>query len=196
MEGRMNQPSDTRRTSERTVKDLMVPLDQYGVVSEDATLLDAIQVYDEAMKKRDRKRQPFRAVLVQDKKGRIVGKLGQLAFLKALEPQHHMLADMSKFSSSGVSEQFISSVLQHYRFFEGDITSLAARARSVKVRDMMHPVEEFIDENSSLSEAIYKLVLYDTLSILVTRKGKVVGLVRLDDVCQEVAMLIKEASPK
>jgi predicted transcriptional regulator len=86
--------------------------------------------------------------------------------------------------------------MQHYRFFEGDISGLCARARSVKVRDMMHPVEEFIDEDASLSEAIYKLVLYDTLSVLVTRKGKVVGLVRLDDVCQEVAQLIKEASPE
>jgi len=103
---------------------------------------------------------------------------------------------MSKFSSSGVSEQFISSVMQHYRFFEGDISSLCARASNVKVRDMMHRVEEFIEENASLSEAIYKLVLYDTLSILVTRKGKVVGLVRLDDVCQEVASLIKEATPE
>ena len=192
----MNETASDNKTRIKTIKDLMVPLDQYGVVSEDATLLDAVKEYDEAMKRRDRSRQPFRAVLVKDKKGEIIGKLGQLAFLKALEPQHHMLADMSKFSSSGVSEQFISSVMQHYRFFEGDISSLCARASNVKVRDMMHRVEEFIEENASLSEAIYKLVLYDTLSILVTRKGKVVGLVRLDDVCQEVASLIKEATPE
>ena len=94
----------------KLVKDLMVPLDRYGVVSQDDTLYEAIRKFEEAMKKRDRRRQPFRAVLVADEKNSIIGKLGQLAFLKALEPHHSILSDMSKLSSSGASEEFISSV--------------------------------------------------------------------------------------
>ncbi len=175
----------------KRVKDLMVTLDRYGVVSQDATLLDAILKYDEAMKKRDRSRQPFRAVLVVDHKGQIIGKLGQLAFLKALEPQHHVLNDISKLPGAGVSEQFMSSIMRHYQFFQEDLSHLCSRARNIKVKDIMHPITESIDENASLGEAIFKIVLWETLSVLVTRGKKVVGLLRLDDVCQEVAEQMK-----
>ncbi len=177
----------------KRVMDLMVPLDSYGIVSQDDTLREAIRKFEEAMKKRDRSRQPFRAVLVTDEKNNIVGKLGQLAFLKALEPHHSILSDMSKLSSSGASEEFISSVSQDYQFFRGDFTLLCTRAGHIKVRDVMHPVAESIDENISLSEAITKIVMWETLSVLVTREGKVIGLLRLDDVCQEVAEWIKSS---
>jgi len=177
--------------NERRVKDIMVPIDRYGVVSQDATLLDAILKYDEAMKKRDRRRQPFRAVLVVDDKGQVIGKLGQLAFLKALEPQHHVLSDISKLSGSGVSEQFMASIMKHYQFFQEDLAHLCFRARNIKVKDVMHPITESIDENASLGEAIYRIVLWETLSVLVTRGKDVVGLLRLDDLCQEVAEKMK-----
>jgi CBS domain-containing protein len=177
----------------KLVKDLMVPLDRYGVVSQDDTLHEAIRKFEEAMKKRDRRRQPFRAVLVTDEKNNIVGKLGQLAFLRALEPHHSVLSDMSKLSSSGASKEFISSVSQDYQFFRGDLTLLCSRAGHTKVKEVMHPATESIDENVTLSEAITKIVMWETLSVLVTRKGKVVGLLRLDDVCQEVAEWIKSS---
>ena len=180
----------------KLVKDLMVPLDKYGVVSQDDTIHDAILKFEEAMKNRDRGRQPFRAVLVTDEKNNVVGKLGQFAFLKALEPHHTVLSDMSKLSSSGASEEFISSVSEDYQFFRGDLSLLCSRAGHTKVKEVMHPATESIDENVSLSEAITKIVKWETLSVLVTRKGKVIGLLRLDDVCQEVAEWIKSSCGK
>ena len=143
----------------KRVKDLMVPLDRYGIVSQDDTLREAIRKFEEALKKRDRSRPPFRAVLVTDEKNNIVGKLGQLAFLKALEPHHTVLSDMSKLSSSGASEEFISSVSKDYQFFRGDFTLLCSRAGHTKVKEVMHPATESIDEEISLSEAIAKIVM-------------------------------------
>lgn len=175
----------------KVVKDIMVPLNEYGIVNEDEKLLNAILVFDRALKKRNRRRQPHRAVLVVDKKGKVVGKLGQLAFLKALEPQHNILTDMSKLSSAGVSEQFIASVTKHYQFFQEDLRGLCARARDIKVKDVMHPVTEHIDENASLGEAIYKVVTWETLSVLVTSGEEIVGILRLSDLCQEVAEYMK-----
>lgn len=177
--------------NEKRVKDLMVPLDHYGLVSQDDTLLDAVLKLEEAQKKRDRRRQPFRAVLVVDDKGKVIGKLGQLAFLKALEPQRNVLGDMSKLANAGVSEQFISSVMSHYRFFQEDLTSLCNRARNIKVKEVMHPVAESIDENASMGEAISKIIMWQTLSVLVTRGKEVIGLLRLSDLCQEVAEYMK-----
>lgn len=53
----------------KTVKDLMVPLDNYAVVPEDATLLDAIAALEKSQKNLPTGRQPHRAVLVVDAGG-------------------------------------------------------------------------------------------------------------------------------
>jgi len=180
--------------NEKRVKDLMVPLDRYGLVSQDATLFEAIQVLQEAQKKRDRRRQPFRAVLIIDENKKVVGKLGELAFLKALEPKRNVLGDISKLSSAGVSEQVINTVLSHYQFFQDKLSNLCFQARDIKVKDVMHPITESIDENAPLCEAISKIIMWNTLSVLVTRKNEIAGLLRISDICQEVAEQMKTLS--
>lgn len=180
----------------RSVKELMVPREQYAVVSVNATLLDAIQAMEEAQKRIDPGLQPFRAVLVENENGRIVGKLGQLAFLKALQPRRDILDDTGKLASAGVSEQVISSVMDHYRFFQDNLSDLCERASGMTVKDVMRPVSESIDENSSLAEAISKIIQWESLSVPVKRGNRVVGLLRLSDVYQEIADYMKHITKK
>jgi len=169
----------------------MVPREEYAVISQEATLLDAIAAIEEAQKRRDRRRQPFLAVLVADDNDRIVGKLGQLAFLKALQPQRSIFRDSSKLASAGVTEQYMASVMDHYQFLQDNFSDLCGRASKAKMKDVMHPVSESIDENTSLAEAISKIIEWQCLSVLVTRETKVVGLLRLSDLCQEIAEYMK-----
>lgn len=172
----------------------MIPLEMCAVVSQEATLLDAIVAIEEAQARRDRKRQPLRAVLAVDAAGNIVGKLGQLAFLKALEPRRDFMKDTSRLASAGVTEQFMSSVMDHYRFFQNNLSDYCRRASRQRVKDFMHPVSENIDENATLGEAISKIIQWECLSIPVTSGNKVIGLLRLSDLCQEVAENMKNLS--
>jgi len=178
----------------KTVRELMVPIEMCAVVSQDATLLDAVIAIEKAQERRDRKRQPLRAVLVVDSAGDIVGKLGQLAFLKALQPRRDILKDTSKLASAGVSEQFMSSVMDNYRFFQDNMADLCRRASRQRVRDHMHPVSEHIDETASLGEAMAKIIEWECLSAPVVRGQRVIGLLRLSDLCQEVAEYMKNLS--
>jgi len=178
----------------RSVKELMVPREQYAVVSQEATLLEAVVTIEEAQKRRDRRRQPFRAVLIADENDKIVGKLGQLAFLKALQPESAIIHNAGKLSSAGVSEQIMATMRAHSQFLQGDLSDLCLRASKMKVKDAMHPISESIDENTSLGEAISRIVMWECLSIPVTRGTEVVGLLRLSDVCQEIAEHMKSLS--
>ena len=178
----------------RTVKELMVPREEYGLVSQEATLVEAIMAMEEAQKRRDRRRQPFRAVLITDENGAIVGKLGQLTFLKALQPQRSVLSDSNKLASAGVSEQLMSSMLDHSRFFQDNLSDLCLRASTEKIKNLMHPICESIDENTSQGEAISKIIQWECLSVLVTRDTEVVGLLRLSDICQEIAEYMKSVT--
>jgi hypothetical protein len=171
----------------KLVKDLMVPLEEYAVVDEEDTLLDALLALDEAQKKLPPGRQPYRAVLVRGKKGDVVGKLGQLVFLNALEPKYSVLGDLGKLARAGVSPELVSSMMEHFRFLQDSLPDLCRRASMVKVKDVMHPTKESIDENAPLSEAIHRMVLGQTLSILVTRGSDPVGLIRLSELFDVIA---------
>ncbi len=175
------------------VKDLMLPLNEYALVSEDDSLFDALQKLERAQINLHPGSQFHRAVLVQDKKGQIVGKLGHLGFLKALEPKYTILGDIERLSKSGLSSEFIESMMEKYNFWRDDLAEICHRAHRISIRQVMKPVEESIDEKSSLTEAIHRMVLWQTLSILVTRDGKVVGILRLSDLFTKVSDLVKSS---
>jgi CBS domain-containing protein len=178
----------------RQVKDLMVSLDQCPVVPEDATLREAVLALEEAQKNLPPGRQPYRAVLVVDDKKRIAGKIGQLAVLTALEPRYSVIGDLESLSAAGVSEEFVSSMMEHYRFFQEDLRHLCSRTSRILVKEVMRPVKQSIDENATLPEAIHKMVIWQTLSILVTRGEEVVGLLRLSDLFDAIAVELKVAA--
>ncbi len=178
----------------KRVKDLMVPLDEYPTVGEGATLVEAIDALDQAQKILPPGRQPYRAVLVVNANRKVIGKIGQLALLNALEPRYNVLGDLGKLSQAGVSSEFIDSMMDHLRLFQDDLSVLCARAGTLKVTDVMHPVTESIAEDAPLKEAINKLVTLQTLSLLVTRGKDVVGLIRLSELADEIASQIKQFS--
>jgi len=176
----------------KTVKDMMVALDDYAVVPENATLLDAIVALEKSQKNLPPGRQPHRAVLVVDADGKVVGKIGQLAFLTALEPKYNVLGDLETLAKAGVRPDFITSMMEHYHFFQESLPDHCLRGRTTLVKDVMRPVADSIDEKASLCMAIHKMVILQTLSILVTRGREVIGLLRLSDLFDEIARQIKE----
>lgn len=177
----------------KTVKDLMVPLDDYAVVPDDATLLEAVIALDKAQQKLPSGRQPHRAVLVTDRTGKIVGKIGQLAFLRGLEPKYNLLGDPGLLSRAGVRQEVITSMMEYYQLFQDDFPDLCMRGRMILVKDVMRRVAEHIGEEASLCEAIHQMVMYQTLSILVTRGEDVIGLLRLSDLYDEISTQMKKA---
>jgi CBS domain-containing protein len=182
----------------KSVKDLMLPLDDYAVVPQEATLLDAVIALENAQSKLPPNREPHRAVLVVDEKNQIVGKLGHLAFLKALEPKYSSVGDMGVLSRVGLSAEFINSMMENMNLWKDSLDDICRRARNTRIREVMHPVTESVDENATISEAMHKIIMLQTLSLLVTRHHEVVGILRLSDLYREVANRIKDCagSPK
>jgi len=168
--------------NKRQVKDLMIPLHEYALVSSDATLQDAIRILREAHVRRpSNDRLPPRAVLVADADNRVIGQVEMLDILKALEPKYSLLGDISSLSRAGVSDELISSVTDNLSFWQGDMSDACRRVRTMKISEIMHPLKESIDENASLTDGIHKIVMWHTMRILVSRKGEIVGVLRLAD---------------
>jgi predicted transcriptional regulator len=177
------------------VSDLMVPLDEYATVSDDATLYEAVIALEKAQEELDRKRYHYlhRAILVYDKNKKITGKISQLDVLMALEPKYQEMGDMRTLSRAGFSPQFLKSMMEKFHLCDKSFSEMCTKAANIKVKDFMHtPTEgEYVEEETSLCDAIHQFVMGHHQSLLVTRDGVIVGILRLTDVFKEIFQMIK-----
>ena len=176
---------------EFTVKDLMVPLEEYATVAEGATLYDAVLALEKAQEVLDHKRYKYlhRAILVLDKNKDVVGKISQLDVLRALEPKYRELGDPDRLSRTGFSLQFMKSMLEQYALWNKPLSQICSKGAKIMVKDFMYkPTEgEYVKESAALGEAIHMLVMGHHQSLLVTGEDeKIVGILRLTDVFMTV----------
>ena len=177
------------------VKDLVVPLEEYATVSDDATLFDAVTALEEAQEALDRDRYLYlhRAVLVYDKNKKIVGKISQLDVLRALEPKYENVGDLERLSRAGFSPSFLKTMLKQEALWENPLKDICIKGANFRVKTFMYiPTEgEYISEDAALEEAVHLLVMGHHHSLLVTRGKEIVGVLRLTDVFAEMFQLMK-----
>jgi len=176
-----------------SVKNLMVPLDEYATVQDKATLYEAVLALEQAQEKYQQLPYKHRAVLVLNAKKRVVGKLSQLDIIRALEPKYGDMGDIKSLSRFGLSRQFISSIMEHNYLWEKPLTDICKKAAGIKVKEFMHkPAEgEYISEDASLETACHQLVLGHHQSLLVTKGDKILGILRLTDVFNAIFQIMK-----
>lgn len=168
----------------RRVQDLMVSLREYVLLEENRTFLESLDALKRAAEGWPSHLQPPRAVLVVDSKGEVIGQLGHLELLKALEPRYSLLGHLDILSRAGVSEDLLNAVVEG--FWKGSLLEACRRAAGIPISKLMRPITESVDQGAPLSEAIHKIVMWQTMRILVTSGGKAVGILRLADVIDEV----------
>jgi len=179
------------------VRDVMLPLTDVPTIMEEATLADAVRTLAQAQLHRPADRLPFRVVLVLNSQSQVVGKLGHLAFVQALEPGYEPPDERDTLQRAGVDPALMESLSQYKRFWEGDLELACRRAAHLRVGDVMRRVVESVDVDVSLLDAISALVRLGTLSVLVRRGDEAVGLLRLADVYDVAAQLIlQESNPE
>ena len=183
----------------RQIKDLMVPLDEYATVFEDASLADAIMALERAQRAFDHTKYRHRAILVLDNKHQPVGKIGQIDALKALEPKYKQFGDSRAITRAGFSPQLIRYMMESQQLCESSLVDMCAKGARIKVKDFMYSPEEGekVDAEASLCEAIHQFVMTGMhLGLLVVKEGKIVGILRRTDVFMTVFGLMKECELK
>ena len=183
-----------------TVESLMVPIDEYATVSENATLYDAVKALEDAQEKLDRDRSPYlhRAILVLDGKDKVIGKISQLDVLRALEPKYDEMGDLKMISRAGFSSDFINSMMDRYALCERPLSEMCDRAAKMKATKFMYTLTEgeYVDVETSLCEAIHLLIMGHHQSLLVARDNDIVGVLRLTDVFKTVFQMMESRKEK
>ena len=175
------------------VKDLMVPLEEYATVHQDATLYDAILALEKAQMAFDPKKHKHRAVLVLDPNGKVIGKVAIFDILIALEPKYGQSEAEGVLSRSGYSSELIHSMLKDNALWSEPLEFVCDRAPELNVRNFMEAPSDgvYIDEKAAMGEAIHQIVIQKHHSLLVTKGDDVVGILRLTDVFATICDKIK-----
>jgi CBS domain-containing protein len=175
------------------VKRMMVPLSEYVTVSKDATLQEAVLALEQANDDFEPAQHRHRGILIYDKNNKIVGKIGQIDILRALEPKYDEILNSDDFARMGLSPMYQKSLVEQYMLWNKPMNDLCRKASELKVESFMQaPTEgEYIDENASLDTAIHQLIMGKHLSLLVTSGKDIVGILRLIDVFMAVVDNIK-----
>ena len=176
----------------KRVKELMVPLSEYATASQDATLSEAVSALKKAQADFDQTKYRHRAILVYDQNKKIVGKVNLQAVLKGLEPKYDdMLSDEGP-SHLGFTRSFQKKIIDHFKLWQDPLDRLCEKAAKVKISSFMAAPkpEEMISAETTLDEAINRLLLSNRQSLLVTEDYNVVGVLRLTDVYEVVAEAI------
>ena len=184
-----------------TVKDMMVPLDEYATIHQDASLFDAVMALEKAQAECNRQGTKYlhRAILVYNDKHRIVGKLSQLDILRSLEPKYKQAAseDSGRMMASGFSQQFLRNMVKQFALWDKPMMDVCRKATKISAKDCMYvPAEgEYVKEDDSLDVAIHQLVMGHHQSLLATgSRGEIVGILRLTDVFKQIVEFMKECN--
>lgn len=180
--------------NKKKVRDLMIPVNDYATVGQDASLLEAVKALRKSQEKVPPNLHPFRAMLVTDDEGKIIGKIGHLAFLKALEPKYKSSGDMEKLRRANIDSEFVDQMMAHFDLWDMDLFDICARAKSIMIKDVMKDIDECVDAEATLSHAMHKIIMFQTLSLLVCDKDRIVGIIRLSDIYNELESFIIENS--
>ena len=178
---------------DKKVRDTMIPISEYATVKHDAKLIDAIMTLERTREKTAGKKHHYRAVLVVDGRNRIIGKIGYLSFLKAMEPNYDKLKMEDALTRVNLNPDFINDLMENFNLWEEDFLDICNRAKRVKVTEAMKPVDENIDADASLIDAMHKLIVWNTMSLLVQDKGEIIGIIRLSDVYEEMVRSVLDS---
>jgi Mg2+/Co2+ transporter CorC len=180
--------------SDFRVKELMVPLSEYATVPKGSTLFDAVLALGKAQEEFDHTKYKHRGVLILDKDKGVIGKLGQLDVLRALEPKDEGLDGINALSQFGFSSNFVYKLHKHRRMKAAPLKDLCSKASKLRVEDFMQtPSEgEFIEHEATLEMAVMQLVTGHHISLLVTREKEIIGILRMTDAFAAVFHTMKE----
>jgi len=162
---------------EKRVKDIMVPAEEYSIVSATCTLRQAVRVMRNSIHRlnnRDPHCSGHRSVLVYDEDNELAGLLTFRAVMEAVEPP------------------FLKVGYLVPGFFEGIFSTKCIQEANRKVTEVMIPIKDItLKPEDTLLKAVH-IMLQNRLSSLpvVNSRNRVIGMVRNVEIFQEIANII------
>ena len=153
---------------EKSIGQFMNPLDRYGILRPEETILSALQ----QMRRAEENNHPPHLIVVSD------APAGSETIQGFVTPEDMVF---------GISAPFLKGVERTGPiFFEGLLEAEYRQAGQRAVAEIMSPVAGSIDENEMLMEAVFLMNHHGVRVLPVTRSAEVTGIVHIEDIFKEL----------
>jgi len=169
----------------KNMVDIMTPIEQYIHVPFWHSIRQAMAALARGPQKEECS-SPNRVVLVFDNAYNLVGAVRRLNLLKGLEPSflHTEEKEDSKMHFSIKDDVSLSIV-------DDDKMEHNIKRRSERpIEDVMEPIQETLDENDTLTKAVFKMAKVPVGVIPVLSENSVVGIVTVDELFKAVSEIV------
>ena len=172
---------------EKKAGDIMIPIADYTTIDPESTVRQAIERLRKSFETAAATSrikgfpQAFNGVL--DKRGELVGILSIVDLIQALRPAY----------LSAPKPSMADSMQYSAMFWSGLFTTQAKALGQKRIGDVMSEAPLKIDENANLMEIANLIYAEKQRRVAVTRKGKVVGVVREQEIFFEMSRIILAA---
>lgn len=169
------------------VKEVMVPLEEYVRVGEDATLYDIFQTLEEDREKKGNLRHSHRDVLVFDSQDGFMGKVTMADIFQSLEPNYRNI-EKKETDHSTLSSEYVSKIFKEFDLWTESLDTLCEKTVDLKVKDLLHtPLKgEYVDADDELDKAIHRYIVGVHQPLLVQEDGNLVGVLRFGDIFEVI----------
>lgn len=162
------------------IRDILVPVEEYPRVHEDATLRDAFAALREAQATGRR----YRHVLVLDEQEHLIGLIGMHDLLHGLFPDYLLAGEHSRFEGAVDDLAALTSI------WRDTCLEQCPQAAGKPVREFMGPVKATVASDAPITLAAYLLVQHRASMLPVTEGDRVVGVCRMIDVFNEACQAV------
>jgi len=172
---------------EKKVVDIMIPLEAYTTIDTESTVREGIEKLKKSFESFTTTSKVMetghRSILVFDRTGGLAGILSILDLIAAIRPAY----------LSAPKPSMADSLQYSPMFWTGLFTSQAKALMNKKIGDIMSDPPPSVDEETNLMEAADMMYTTRARRLGVTRKGKVVGVVREQEIFFEIARIALES---
>jgi len=171
---------------EKKAGHIMIPLEDYTTIDMESTVKEGIErlkkSFETCVSTGTVMETGHRSILVFDRKGALAGILSILDLIEALRPAY----------LSAPKPSMADSLQYSPMFWVGLFTSQAKALVNKKIGDIMSDPPPVIDEDANLMEVADRMFTTKARRLGVTRKGKVVGVLREQELFFEIARIVLE----
>jgi hypothetical protein len=170
------------------IRELMRPIGDFPRISENATLLEAVEALEKADWEYKSGKAPERILLVHGGFNKIVGKLSPMDVVQGLEPNYGSLDNLESIPYGRITRQSIETMKRHYRLWHQPLGELWKKAQRVTIRDFirMPMADQMVNADDDMDVAFHIFVVRRHGSLFVLEKSMIAGVLLFSDVYREI----------
>ncbi len=167
----------------KLVKEIFVPILEYPHIKESTSVKEAFRV----LRKSFEDGKGYRSILVVNDKNQLKGLLAMSDLIQAVEPRFLKVVKPDTYQGPPLEYPALTLIWQEL-FSEG-----CKKEAKKPVKEVMNPVHSTITLEDSIAKAAYLLIMTNARVLPVIDKERVIGVVRLVDIFNEIARIVLEA---